>query len=64
VRNFDRNYQTDNGMLHMDNSGVHYDLLPKLDAAFSQLCGFVAEQAQQLGTAFCDEMESIIEVSR
>ena len=62
VRNFDRTYTTDNGIIRLDCAGVSDLLVPKLNTAFRQLCAFVAGEAENIATKFCSEMTVILEV--
>ncbi|GFO14607.1 dynein heavy chain domain-containing protein 1-like, partial [Plakobranchus ocellatus] len=60
VRNFDRNYITENGMFYIDCSAIHEGLLPRLNDIYQELIAFVADEAKSLATSFADEMNEIL----
>ena len=63
VRNFDRYFQTTNGLFFVDCSHIHDNLLPRLKDIYDELITFVAEEARSLANSFCDDMKLIISVS-
>ncbi|XP_035825634.1 dynein heavy chain domain-containing protein 1 [Aplysia californica] len=60
VRNFDRNYVTENGMFYIDCSAIHEGLLPRLNDIYQELITFVADEAKSLAKNFAEEMNVIL----
>ncbi|CAL1542050.1 unnamed protein product, partial [Lymnaea stagnalis] len=60
VRNFDRNYITENGMFYLDCSAIHEGLLPRLNEICQELVTFVADQANVLAQDLVEEMTKIL----
>jgi hypothetical protein len=63
VRNFDRNFISENGMFFVDCSAIHEGLLPRLNDIYQELITFVADEAKSLAANFMDEMRLITKVS-
>ena len=63
VRQFDANYQTDNGMFFLDCEGVQSYLVPKLGEIYEELCAFILDESVSLAKAFCNEMKTVLAVS-
>ncbi|GFR96312.1 dynein heavy chain domain-containing protein 1-like, partial [Elysia marginata] len=61
VRNFDRNYITENGMFYIDCLAIHEGLLPRLNDIYQELITFVADEAKSLAIAFAEEMNVILQ---
>ncbi|XP_070211333.1 dynein heavy chain domain-containing protein 1-like isoform X3 [Littorina saxatilis] len=59
VRNFDRNFISENGMFFVDCSAIHEGLLPRLNDIYQELITFVADEAKNLAANFVDEMKVI-----
>ena len=62
VRNFDRNFISENGMFFLDCSAIHEGLLPRLNDIYQELITFVADEAKNLAANFVDEMKVIAKV--
>ena len=62
MRNFDRNFISENGMFFLDCSAIHEGLLPRLNDIYQELITFVADEAKNLAANFVDEMKVIAKV--
>lgn len=62
VRNFDRNFLSENGMFFVDCSAIHEGLLPQLSDIYQELVTFVADEAKSLSASFCEEMKIVLKV--
>lgn len=62
VRNFDKNFITDNGIFFVDCSNIHDYLIPRLSQVIHEVLKFVSDEARKLATEFCDEMKEVLEV--
>lgn len=62
VRNFDKSFVTENGLLYVDCSAIHEGLLPRLDDVYQELITFVSDEARNLARSFCEEMVTVIQV--
>lgn len=62
VRNFDKNFITDNGIFFVDCSNIHDYLIPRLSQIIHEVLKFVSDEARKLATEFCDEMKEVLEV--
>ncbi|XP_048242736.1 dynein heavy chain domain-containing protein 1-like [Haliotis rufescens] len=61
VRNFDKSFVTENGLLYVDCSAIHEGLLPRLDDVYQELITFVSDEARNLARSFCEEMVTVIQ---
>uniref|UniRef100_A0A8W8M9M4 AAA+ ATPase domain-containing protein n=1 Tax=Magallana gigas TaxID=29159 RepID=A0A8W8M9M4_MAGGI len=61
VRNFDKNFITDNGIFFVDCSNIHDYLIPRLSQVIHEVLKFVSDEARKLATEFCDEMKEVLE---
>lgn len=62
VRNFDKNFTTENGLFFVDCSAIHDWLLPRLNEIYEEVVTFVADEAKSLADSFCDEIKVAVEV--
>ncbi|KAJ8313858.1 hypothetical protein KUTeg_008419 [Tegillarca granosa] len=61
VRNFDKNFTTENGLFFVDCSAIHEWLLPRLSEIYEEVVTFVADEAKSLADSFCDEIKVAVE---
>lgn len=62
VRNFDKNFITENNLFVIDCTAIHEVLLPHLNDIYQEVVTYVAEEAKALAEGFCCEMKEVLEV--